>query len=66
MFNKKKKLIEAQNKTIAELNEKLHAQQLELDPVKSQLEAYRQREYAISRALTDAAETASRIVTDAQ
>lgn len=66
MFNKKKKLIEAQNKTISELNEKLHAQQLELDTVKSQLEAYRQREYAISRALTDAAETASRIVTDAQ
>jgi len=66
MFNKKKKLIEEQTKIIADLNEKLQSQQLELDNVKSQLEAYRQREFAISRALTDAAETASRIVTDAQ
>lgn len=66
MFNKKKKLIEEQTKIIADLNEKLQSQQLELDNVKSQLEAYHQREFAISRALTDAAETASRIVTDAQ
>ena len=66
MFNKKKKKIEEQNRIIADLNEKLQAQQLELDTVKSQLEAYHQREFAISRALTDAAETATRIVTDAQ
>ena len=66
MFNKKKKLIEEQARIIADLNEKLQSQQLELDNVKSQLEAYHQREFAISRALTDAAETASRIVTDAQ
>lgn len=66
MFNKKKKKIEEQSRIIADLNEKLQAQQLELDAVKSQLEAYHQREFAISRALTDAAETATRIVTDAQ
>ena len=66
MFNKKKKKIEEQSRIIADLNEKLQAQQLELDTVKSQLEAYHQREFAISRALTDAAETATRIVTDAQ
>lgn len=66
MFNKKKRLIDEQNRTIAELNEKLQAQQQELDTVKAQLDAYRQREFAISRALTDAAETANRIVIDAQ
>ena len=66
MFNKKKKKIEEQSRIIADLNEKLQAQQLELDTFKSQLEAYHQREFAISRALTDAAETATRIVTDAQ
>ena len=66
MFNKKKRIIEEQNRTIAELNEKLQAQQQQLDTVKAQLEAYRQREFAISRALTDAAETANRIVIDAQ
>lgn len=66
MFNKKKKLIEEQNRTIAELNEKLQAQKQQLETVKAQLEAYQQREFAISRALTDAAETASRIVNDAQ
>ena len=49
-----------------ELNEQLQSLQLEMDNVKSQLEAYKQRELSISRALTDAAETASRIVTDAQ
>ena len=66
MFNRKKRIIEEQTRTIAELNEKLQAQQLQLDGVNAQLEAYKQREYAISRAITDAAETASRIVTDAQ
>ena len=66
MFNKKKRIIEEQTRTIAELNEKFQAQQLQLDGVNAQLEAYKQREYAISRAITDAAETASRIVTDAQ
>ncbi len=66
MFFKKKKRIEAQNKTIAELNERLRVQQEQLDSVNAQLEAYQQREYAISRAITDAAETASRIVSDAQ
>jgi chromosome segregation ATPase len=66
MFNKKNKLIEQQNRTIADLNEKLLSQQQQLDMVKAQLEAYRQREFAISRALTDAAETANRIVIDAQ
>lgn len=66
MFNKKKKLIETQKQTIAELNEKLLSQQQQLDAVKAQLEAYQQREFAISRALTDAAETANRIVLDAQ
>ena len=66
MFNKKKKLIEEQSKTILELKEKLLTQQQQLDSVSAQLEAYRQREFAISRALTDAAETANRIVVDAQ
>ncbi len=66
MFFKKKKLIEEQIRTIAELNEKLHAQQQQLDSANAQLEEYRQREYAISRAITDAAEAADRIVTDAQ
>ena len=66
MLFKKKKLIEEQNRTIEELNAKLMSQQLELNGANAQLEAYRQREYAISRAITDAAETANRIVTDAQ
>lgn len=66
MFFKKKKQIEEQARTIEELNAKLQAQQQQLDSVNSQLESYKQREYAISRAITDAAETASRIVTDAQ
>ena len=66
MFNKKKQLIQEQERTIMELNEQLQSLQLEMDNVKSQLEAYKQRELSISRALTDAAETASRIVTDAQ
>ena len=66
MFFKKKKLIEEQTRTIAELNEKILSQQQQIDTVSAQLEAYQQREYAISRALTDAAETANRIVTDAQ
>ncbi len=66
MFFKKKKLIEEQNKIISELNEKLRAQQQQLDTVSAQLDEYRQREYAISRAITDAAEAADRIVTDAQ
>lgn len=66
MFNKKKKLIDEQERTIMELNDKLQSLQLEMDSVKSQLEAYKHRELSISRALTDAAETASRIVTDAQ
>lgn len=66
MFFKKKKLIEAQNKTIAELNEKLQAQQQQLNTANAQLEEYRQRENAISRAITDAAAAATRIVTDAQ
>ena len=66
MFNKKKKLIEAQKKTIAELNERINALQQQLDSANAQLDDYRQREHAISRAITDAAQTADRIVTDAQ
>ncbi len=66
MFFKKKKLIEEQNKTIAELNEKLQAQQQQIDAANARLEEYRQRESAISRALTDAAAAADRIVSDAQ
>lgn len=66
MFFKKKKLIEEQTRTIAALNEKLQAQQQQLDSANGQLEEYRKREYAISRAITDAAETATRIVSDAQ
>ena len=66
MFFKKKKLIEAQNKTISELNEKLRAQQQQLSAATAQLEEYRQRENAISRAITDAAAAATRIVSDAQ
>jgi|GEM_PF-2367317 len=66
MFFKKKKLIEEQNKTIAELNEKLSAQQQLMDGVKAELDQYKQRELFISRAITDAAETAARIVSDAQ
>lgn len=66
MFFKKKKRIEEQNKIIAELNEKLEAQRQKVETLDAQLAAYRQREFAISRALTDAAETANRIVIDAQ
>ena len=66
MFNKKKKLIEAQNKTIAELNERVNELQKQLESANAQLEEYKQREHAISRAITDAAQTAERIVTDAQ
>ena len=66
MFFKKKKRIEEQDKTIVKLNKNVLDLQLQLDDVTAQLEAYKQREMAISRALTDAAETASRIVTDAQ
>lgn len=66
MFNKKKKLIEAQKKTIAELNERINALQQQLDSANAQLDDFRQREHAISRAITDAAQTADRIVTDAQ
>ena len=66
MFFRKKKRIEEQDRTIAELNAKLQAQQQQIDTLKAQLEEFRQREYAISRAITDAAETANRIVTDAQ
>ncbi len=66
MFFKKKKMIEEQSRIIEELNQKLLDQQLKLDGVSAQLEEYKQKEMAISRALTDAAETASRIVTDAQ
>ena len=66
MFSRKKKLIEEQARTIDALNEKLQAQQLLLDNANDQLEAYKQRESAIARALTDAAQTAERIVTDAQ
>lgn len=66
MFFKKKRQIEEQVKVIEELNAKIQEQQLQLDHVNGQLEAYKEREYAISRAMTDAAETANRIVTDAQ
>ena len=66
MFFKKKRQIEEQDRLIAELNKKILDQQQQLDSVTTQLETYKQRESAISRALTDAAETASRIVTDAQ
>ena len=66
MFFKKKKLIEAQNKTIAELNAKLQAQEQQLNSANARLEEYRQREVAISRAITDAAAAADRIVSDAQ
>ena len=66
MFNKKKKLIAAQSQTIAELNEKVNALQQQLDSANAQLTEFRQREHAISRAITDAAQTADRIVIDAQ
>ena len=66
MFFKKQKQIEQQAKTIEELRAQLSEKQQVLDSVNTQLEAYKQREYAISRAITDAAETANRIVTDAQ
>ena len=66
MFFGKKRLIEEQKRTIAELNEKLSAQQQQLDSVNEELLAYKEREHAISRAITDAAETASRIISDAQ
>lgn len=66
MFNKKKRLIEEQSRTIAELNEKLTEQKHELDKANALLEEYRQRENAIARAITDAAQAADRIVADAQ
>ena len=66
MFFKKKRLIEEQVRTIATLNEKLSEKQQQLDNVNAQLEELRQREYAISRVMTEAAETANRIISDAQ
>ena len=66
MFFKKKRQIEEQARVIKELNVKLVEKQLELDGVNDQLDAYRQRESAISRAITDAAEAADRIVSDAR
>ncbi len=66
MFFRKKRLIEEQARTIEELNEKLQNQQKLMDDFKVELDAFKQREQAISRAMTDAAETATRIVTDAQ
>ena len=54
MFGKKKKLIEEQEKTIAELNGRLKEQQLQMEGLNSQLDEYKKREYAISRAITDA------------
>ncbi len=65
MFNRKK-IIEEQARTIAQLREKEQELQLQLDNVTSQLEAYKEREFAISRAMTDAAETANRMLSDAQ
>ena len=66
MFFKKKRQIEEQTRIIKELNVKLVEKQLELDSVNDQLDAYRQRESTISRAITDAAEAADRIVSDAR
>ena len=66
MFNKKKKIIEEQNKTIAALQEKLSALQGQLDSANTQLSDFKQRENAICKAITDAEQTADRIVTDAQ
>ena len=66
MFNKKKKLIEEQNRTISALQEKLAALQHQLDAANTQLSDFRQREQAICKAITDAEQTADRIVTDAQ
>ena len=63
---KKKKLIEEQNRIISVQEEKLQSMQLQIDSLNAKLEAYQQRELAISRAMTDAVETANRIVTDAQ
>ena len=66
MFFKKKKLIEEQSKTIAELREKIDALQKQLDSANARLDVFQQREQAICRAITDAEQTADRIVTDAQ
>lgn len=66
MFGKKKRLIEEQQRTIAELNGRLTEQQRQMDGLNSQLDEYKKRESSISRAITDAAEAASRIVADAQ
>ena len=66
MFFKKKKLIEEQSKTIEQLRQKADALQKQLDSANAQLNDFRQREHAISRAITDAVQTADRIVTDAQ
>ena len=66
MFNKKKRLIEEQERTIAELNGRLSEQQLQMDKLNAQLDEYKRRESSISRAITDAVDAASRIVADAQ
>lgn len=66
MFFRKKRRIEEQARIIEELNGKLRDQQTQMDEVKAQLDDYKQREQAISRAMTDAAATATRIVSDAQ
>lgn len=66
MFNKKKRLIEEQERTIAELNGRLREQQLQMDKLNAQLDEYKRRESSISRAITDAVDAASRIVADAQ
>ncbi len=65
MFNKKKRMIEEQERTIAELNGRIEEQQLQMDRLNAQLDEYKKRENAISRAITDAAEAADRIVADA-
>ncbi len=66
MFNKKKRWIEEQERTIAELNGRLREQQLQMDKLNAQLDEYKRRESSISRAITDAVDAASRIVADAQ
>ena len=66
MFGKKKKMIEEQVRTIAELNGRLSEQQLQMDKLNTQLDEYKKREGAIARAFTDAAEAANRIIAEAQ
>lgn len=64
-FRKKRKILDLTYQ-VETLTEQMQQQQTTIQKLTAQLEEYQQREYSISRAITDAAQTASRIIDDAQ